>query len=103
MAQHLNRQKMFSLADQILRSGTSIGANVHEAQSSGTKKDFAYKMNIALKEARETHYWLYVIAESDIVPDSRLKDIKTELDEITRMLVSIVKTSRKSIKSERKK
>ena len=87
LAQYLEKQKIYSIANQIIRSGTSIGANVHEAQSSEAKKDFAYKMNIALKEARESQYWLDIICESEIIPINRLSGMKAELEEITKRIV----------------
>jgi len=97
LSKFMDEKKMFTLSRQIIRSGTSIGANVHEAQSAETKKDFAHKMNIALKEAREVEYWLDIVCKAEIIPEIRLADLRIELDEITRMLVSIIKTTRKSL------
>lgn len=82
-----------TLANQLLRSGTSIGANVEEAQAGQSKADFIAKMSIARKEARETHYWLRLLKESEIVSDAQLSEIITEADEIIRILTAIVKTS----------
>ena len=82
-----------TLANQLLRSGTSIGANVEEAQAGQSKADFIAKMSIARKEARETHYWLRLLKESGIVSDAQLSEIITEADEIIRILTAIVKTS----------
>lgn len=82
-----------TLVNQLLRSGTSIGANVEEAQAGQSKADFIAKMSIARKEARETHYWLRLLKESEIVPASQLPEIITEADEIIRILTAIVKTS----------
>ena len=93
LSQFLEKQKNFAIVKQIIRSGTSIGANIHEAQSSDTKKDFAYKMNIALKEARETEYWIDILIESEIVPQSRLSDLKSEIEELIKMLIAIIKTA----------
>ena len=67
--QHLQAKKEFILSKQVLRSGTSIGANVKEAQCAQTKKDFIAKMYIALKEAAETEYWLELLAESNFLPE----------------------------------
>ena len=100
LARFLEKQKDFALANQIIRSGTSIGANVHEAQSSDTKKDFAYKMNIALKEARETEYWIDILIESEIVTKSRLSEMKSEVEELIKMLISIIKTTRNNLKEK---
>lgn len=82
-----------TLANQLLRSGTSIGANVEEAQAGQSKADFIAKMSIARKEARETHYWLRLLKESEIVSDAQLSEIINEADEIIRILTAIVKTS----------
>ena len=78
------------LSRQILRSGTSIGANVEEAVAAYSRADFIYKMNIALKEARETHYWLRLIGESDHLKQEGLNDMLREVDEIKKVLGSIV-------------
>jgi len=82
-----------TLANQLLRSGTSIGANVEEAQAGQSKADFIAKMSIARKEARETHYWLRLLKESEIVLDAQLSKVIKEADEIIRILTAIVKTS----------
>lgn len=82
----------------MLRSGTSIGANVEEAQAAQSKKDFTSKMAIASKEARETRYWLRLIKESKIFAKSTgLDDLISKNDSIIRVLTKIVKTS--SVKS----
>ena len=78
------------LAGQLLRSGTSIGANVEEGQSSQSEADFLNKYSIACKEARETHYWLRLFAETGIVPDKKLGELKKECDEIIAILTSII-------------
>lgn len=95
LCKFLERQDRVSrtLANQLLRSGTSIGANVEEAQAGQSKADFIAKMSIARKEARETHYWLRLLKESEIVPESQLSEIVQEADEIIRILTAIVKTS----------
>jgi len=98
LARFLEKQKDYALANQIIRSGTSIGANIHEAQCSESKKDFVHKMNIALKEARETEYWIDIIIDSEIVPQNRMSGIKTEIEELAKMLMSIVKTTRINLK-----
>ena len=76
-----------------MRSGTSIGANVEEAQAGQSKADFIAKMSIARKEARETHYWLRLLRESEIVTEGQLFEIIKDVDEIIRILTAIVKTS----------
>jgi len=82
-----------TLANQLLRSGTSIGANVEEAQAGQRKADFIAKMSIGRKEARETHYLLRLLKESEIVSEAQLSEIIKEADEIIRILTAIVKTS----------
>ena len=82
-----------TLANQLLRSGTSIGANVEEAQAGQSKADFIAKMSIARKERRETHYWLRLLKEAEIVSDAQLAKIIKEAEEIIRILTAIVKTS----------
>jgi four helix bundle protein len=90
-----------TLANQLLRSGTSIGANIEEAQAGQSKADFIAKMSIARKEARETHYWLRLLKESVIVPESQLVEIVKEADEIICILTAIVKNSQKRINNEK--
>ena len=80
-----------SLLSQLLKSGTSIGANIAEAQEAQSRNDFISKMNIALKEAYETRYWLKILEEVESFSN---KQIMERIDEIIRLLVSIVKTSK---------
>jgi len=82
-----------TLANQLLRSGTSIGANVEEAQAGQSKADFIAKMSIARKEARETHYWLKLLKATEIVKNDLITEIIQESDELVRILTSIVKTA----------
>ncbi len=86
------------LGKQLLRSGTSIGANVEEAEAAYTRNEFAYKINIALKEARETHYWLRMIGAAGLVKASRLNEITKEAEELKKILGAIVSRSRKTTK-----
>lgn len=84
------------LARQVLRSGTSIGANIEEATGAHTKKDFAHSLNIAKKEAYETNYWLRLIHESSRVRiKKRMADLIRESEEILKILTSSVKTAQK--------
>ncbi len=71
---------------QVVRSGTSIGANIEEAYAATTKRDFTYKMSVALKEARETHYWLRLICEAGLVADTRANALLQEALEIKLIL-----------------
>ena len=79
-----------ALSRQLLRAGTSIGANVEEAQSGTTKADFIYKVAIALKEARETDYWLRLLQAAQVVPVERLEELKDEADQLKRILAAII-------------
>ena len=83
-----------TLGKQILRSGTSVGANVHEAQGAQTKADFVAKMSIAHKEARETIYWLRLIHETGLIPSRRLDALFDETKQLIKMLSSILLTSK---------
>jgi len=84
------------LTRQILRSGTSIGANIEEAQAAESKADFAHKYNIALKEARETRYWLRLIDASNSTINADLDSLIKESDEICRIIAQIVINARKA-------
>ena len=84
-----------TLSRQLLRSGTSIGANVEEAQAGQSRADFLSKYSIALKEARETHYWLRLIAECEILAPIRLAEITQECNELVAILTAIIKSTRK--------
>lgn len=86
----LKDNREFEIASQILRSGTSIGANIREAQRGVSKKDFKNKLGIALKEADETEYWLQL---ADLEITTVPSHLSKEVDEIIRMLVSIIKSS----------
>ncbi len=83
----------FIIGKQLLRSATSIGANVEEAVGAFTKKEFTYKMSIALNEARETNYWLRLVRDSKISKDD-LDDYVEKSEELRKILTAIVKKSR---------
>ncbi len=80
---------------QYLRSATSIGANIHEAQSGESRADFIHKLSIAQKEARESLYWLRLLEESDTVTKSRLQPLIKETDEIIAIITKIIVNSKK--------
>ncbi len=82
------------LSQQLLKSGTSIGANVEEAEAGSTKAEFAHKMNIALREARESHYWLRLIKGSNISASEGLDGLLDEAGQLKRILGAIVSSSR---------
>ncbi|NEZ66598.1 four helix bundle protein [Leptolyngbyaceae cyanobacterium CCMR0082] len=93
LCSHLNEKPGVSrtLSNQLLRSGTSIGANTVEAKSGQSRRDFLSKLEIALKEARETEYWLKLIVASEVVPESKINSLLQEIDEIIKILVTITK------------
>jgi len=88
----MTEQREYVLSKQLLRSGTSVGANVEEATAAYSKKDFAAKMSIASKEARETRYWLRLIDKSQIA-NLDVKEYLDEVEHIVNILTAIVKTS----------
>ena len=87
----------FVLSKQLLRSGTSIGANVKEAIRGQSKADFAMKLNIALKEASESEYWIELLGESGILTEQEFTSIHNDCRELIKILTSILKTTFKSI------
>jgi len=92
----LIEQKEFVLSKQLLRSATSIGANVEEANAAQTKKDFIAKMSIASKEARETKYWLQLLDKSQLVKLDYSRYLNS-IEQIINMLTKIVKTSQENL------
>ncbi|MBQ7014708.1 MAG: four helix bundle protein [Clostridia bacterium] len=90
------------LSRQILRSGTSIGANVHEAEKAQTLADFYSKMSISLKEANETSYWLKLLYKTEYITESEFVSLQQDLNEIIGILTAICKSTQKKIKSTKK-
>lgn len=88
-------RKEYILSKQLLRSATSIGANINEAQAGQSKNDFIAKMSIASKEARESKYWIELLIRTDYLDETnnRTKSLLNEIEEIVKLLTSIVKTS----------
>jgi len=88
-------KKEYVLSKQLLRSGTSIGANINEAQAGQSKADFIAKMAIASKEARETKYWIDLLIKTDYLDmtEKHVKSLISQIDEIIKLLTSIVKSS----------
>jgi four helix bundle protein len=84
-----------TLGRQLLRAGTSIGANVEEAQAGQSRADFINKYSIALKEARETHFWLRLLAATRVVSESRVQALLKECDEIMRVIGAIVVSTKR--------
>lgn len=94
LCRHMASEKEFVLSKQLLRSGTSIGANVQEAQFSQSKKDFAYKLSISLKEANESRYWIQLIHDSNPNLQKRTSMLLKEINHIIPLLISSIKTAR---------
>ena len=85
-------QKEYTLSKQLLRAGTSIGANVAEAQQAQSRADFISKLSIALKEASETKYWLRLMHATEYLTDKQFTSMYTDCVELEKMLVSILKS-----------
>jgi len=93
----LNEEKReFVLSKQMLRSGTSIGALVREAEQAQSKADFISKMNIALKEANETEYWLLLLKDSNYIDEKSFESIHNDCVEVIKLLISIIKTTKEN-------
>ncbi|WP_235840760.1 four helix bundle protein [Clostridium tertium] len=93
----LRSKNEFTLSNQLVRSATSIGANITETQYAQSRKDFINKMSIALKEANETEYWLKLLSKSDIIEEIEYENYIKECLEIKMILISIVKSSKDSL------
>lgn len=90
----LSDKKEYVLSKQVLRCGTSIGANIHEAVGSESKKDFVHKLGVALKEARETSYWLNLLKDSDYIENDLFASLIPNCNEIIKILNSIILTTK---------
>ncbi len=102
LARELRQQREYELSKQVLRSGTSIGANIEEALAGISRRDFTAKMSIASKEARETHYWLRLIQDSESIASNAVNPMLRDVGELLRILTAIVKTSRNGTPQETK-
>ena len=89
-------KKEYILSKQLLRSGTSIGANVAESQQAQSRADFISKLNISLKEAAETNYWLRLLRASEYLTETEFSSVFEDCRELEKMLTSIIKSSRNS-------
>ena len=90
----VNEQKEIVMSKQILRSGTSIGANIREAEQAQSRADFINKLNIALKEANETEYWLELLIRTEYITREQYERINNDSTEINKLLISIIKTTK---------
>jgi len=90
----LHEKREFVLPKQVLRSGTSVGANVEEALAASSKADFIAKLNIAAKEARETAYWLRLLHDNDYLPTPLFNSLHSDSTEISKIISSILMTTK---------
>lgn len=95
LCKHLGEtKKEYTLTKQLLRSGTSIGANVAEAQQAQSRPDFISKLSIALKEAVETNYWLRLLQATDYLSEAEFESIHSDCQELEKLLTAIIKSSK---------
>ena len=94
LCKKLKENKEYQFNNQLFRSGTSIGANVHEAESAFSKREFVYKLSISLKEARETRYWLLILKESKTLDDKDIQHNLKEVESIFNILSRIITTTK---------
>jgi len=91
-----NHHSIRVIANQLMRSGTSVGAHIEEAKGAQSRADFLAKYHISLKEARETHYWIRFLLATDLIPQKRLHPILTECQETIKILVASLITAKKT-------
>jgi len=100
LAQYLNRcKKEYVISKQVLRSGTSVGALVCEAEYAQSKPDFIHKLSIGLKEANETYYWLRLLHEGDYISEIMFNSIKPQTNELIKLLTSSINTAKENMKT----
>ena len=92
----VSEKKELVMSKQLLRSGTSIGANIHECIHAESRADFVSKLSIALKEASETSYWLTILYKTDYLNKTLYASLKVDVDEIIRIIISSIKTTKKN-------
>lgn len=103
MAKYLqSNKKEYILSQQVLRSGTAIGALVREAVHAESKSDFIHKMSIALKEANETEYWIELLHQSEYISKDSYISIQPDINELIKLLISTVKTAKRNNQKENK-
>jgi len=94
---HLEQQREFVLSKQVLRSGTSIGANVEEAGQAQSKPDFVHKLSIAQKESFETHYWIRLLRDSKLLPLNLADSLLDDCVELQKLITASIKTAKRNI------
>ena len=98
----VNEQREYVMSKQILRSATSVGANLHESINAQSKADFIHKRSISLKEADETQYWLTLLFESEYINQELYSSLYTDIGEIIAMLSRSIKTAKRNLELEKK-
>lgn len=93
-----SKKKEYVMSKQLLKSGTSIGANIEEALQAQSKKDFIAKLHIALKEAFETKYWIRLLQETSFFTRSQALSLFTDVEELMKLLTAIIKTTKSRMK-----
>lgn len=93
-----DEKKEYVLSKQVLRSGTSVGANIEESYQAESKADFVHKLSIANKEAFETNYWIRLLRDSGILEEKFAQSLLVDCDELQKLLVSSIKTSKEKLK-----
>ena len=96
----MTEKKEYIISKQMFRSGTSIGANIHEGIQAQSKNDFISKLSISLKEASETSYWLKVLKRTEYISEVMYSSLLSDLDEIIRILIATIKTTKKNINEQ---
>ena len=91
-----DQKKEFIISKQILRSGTSIGANIRESKNAESSSDYVHKLSIALKEADETQCWLEVLSQSNIIEENEYSSMNNDVKELIALLTSIIKNKKQS-------
>jgi four helix bundle protein len=97
LSEHLISKKEFIISKQLLRCGTSVGANIREAQYAESKRDFIHKLSISLKEANETKYWLDLIYATELIAEKMYLSFNKDCEEILKLLTAIINSSKQRI------
>ncbi len=92
-----NEKKEFVMSKQVLRSGTSIGANIEEANQAQSKPDFIHKLSISQKESFETHYWIRILRDSDFLTDKLANSLLIDCEEIQKLITTSIKTAKTNL------
>jgi four helix bundle protein len=100
LSEYLQEKKAFVLKDQILKSGTSIGANAEEFNGASSKKDFLAKANISYREARETHYWLRLLRDTGYISEKIAESMLSDCEELLKILSAIQRTTKDKLRDD---